>query len=89
LHVNVTIEQIDPDATGDDRFRTVCTDADGGAIIHEEVSGTSCDGAEFVTGDVATNRSSVVVARRIVTIPDCNFGSGVESCDVTLRVRVW
>ena len=89
LQVNVTVEQIDPDATGDDRFRTVCTDTNGGAVIHEEVSGTSCGGAEFMIGDEPTNSSSVVIARRIVTIPDCQFGSDVRSCDVTLRVEVW
>ena len=89
LQVNVTVEQIDPDAPGDDRFRTVCTDADGGAVIHEEVSGTSCGGAEFMIGDEPTNSSSVVIARRIVTIPDCQFESDVRSCDVTLRVEVW
>jgi hypothetical protein len=89
LQVNVTIEQINASADGDDRFRTVCTDADGGAVIHEEVSGTSCGGAEFMVGDEPTDSSSVVVARRIVTIPDCQFGSDVESCDVTLKVRVW
>ena len=92
LQVNVTIEQVNTTATRDDRFdrfRTVCTRADGGAIIHEEVSGTSCGGAEFMVGDEPTDDDSVVVARRIVTIPDCQFGSDVESCDVTLKVRVW
>ena len=85
LNVNVTIEQVDPDASGDARFRTVCTDSNGDISHEDEASCTD----EFVIGEVPTDRDSVVVARRIVTIPDCEFGSGVDSCDATLEVRVW
>ena len=85
LHVNVTIEQVDPEATGDDRFRTVCTDSNGDISQEDEASCAN----EFVIGDVPTDGDSIVVARRIVTIPDCEFGSGVDSCDATLKVRVW
>jgi len=89
LNVNVTITQVNASATGDDRFRTVCTASDGGSVVHEGSSTPSCGGSEFKIGDIPTNSSSVVVARRIVTIPDCQFGSGVGSCDVTLEVKVW
>ena len=89
LRVNVTIEQVDPDATGDDRFRTVCTESVGGTVAHEGASTPSCGGAEFVIGDVPTDRDSIVVARRIVTIPGCEFGTGDGTCDATLKVRVW
>ncbi len=85
LDVNVTITQIDPDVSGDARFRTVCVDGSGD-VVHED-SG-SC-ATEFQVGDVPTDRSSVVVARRIVTIPGCNFGGDVSACDATLEVRVW
>ena len=88
LHVNVTIEQIDPDASGDARSRTVCTGQAAGQIIHEDNSTTDC-ADEFVIGDVPTDRDSIVVARRIVTIPDCEFGTGDGTCDATLKVRVW
>lgn len=87
LNVNVTIEQVNASATGDDRFRTVCENRTAG-IIHEENGSFDCD-VEFVRGDVASDRSSVVVARRIVTIPGCHFGDSVKSCDATLKVRVW
>ena len=85
LHVNVTIEQVDPDATGDDRFRTACTDSNGD-ISHDDEA--SCAN-EFVIGDVPTDSDSIVVARRIVTIPDCEFGTDDGTCDATLKVRVW
>ena len=90
LRVNVTIEQVepDPDAAGDDRFRTVCTGQAAGQIIHEDNSTTDC-ADEFVIGDVPTDRDSIVVARRIVTIPGCEFGTGDGTCDATLKVRVW
>ncbi|PSP67703.1 hypothetical protein BRC85_06260 [Halobacteriales archaeon QS_1_69_70] len=89
LHVNVTVEQVDPDATGDDRFRTVCTESLGGTVVHEGASTPSCGGAEFVVGDLPTDRDSIVVARRIVTIPGCEFDTGDGTCDATLKVRVW
>ena len=82
LQVNVTVEQIDPDATGDDRFRTVCIN--NGDVSHAGKG--SCD-TEFVVGETADADDSVVVARRIVTIPGCTFDT--ESCDATLRVEVW
>ena len=85
LQVNVTVEQIDPDATGDDRFRTVCIDGDGNVSQASNASIT-CD-EEFVVGEAADADDSVVVARRIVTIPGCTFDT--ESCDATLRVEVW
>ena len=83
LRVNVTIEQIDPDATGDDRFRTVCIDGSGDV---SQASNASCTN-KFAVGETADADDSVVVARRIVTIPGCTFDT--ESCDATLRVRVW
>ncbi|PSQ40924.1 hypothetical protein BRD07_06320 [Halobacteriales archaeon QS_9_68_42] len=84
LQVNVTIEQVDPDASGDDRFRTVCIDSNGDVNHTERAS--SCPN-KFVVGETADADDSVVVARRIVTIPGCTFDT--ESCDVTLRVEVW
>ena len=85
LQVNVTVEQIDPDATGDARFRTVCVDQSGDVSQASNTSIT-CD-EEFVVGETADADDSVVVARRIVTIPGCTFDT--ESCDATLRVEVW
>ena len=87
LHVNVTIEQVDPDATGDARFRTVCTDDDTDGVTHNGME--DCNEVSFAVGDVPTDRDSIVVARRIVTIPDCEFGTGDGTCDATLKVRVW
>jgi len=90
LGVNVTVEQVDTTASGDDRFRTVCHNGSVG-VIHEENASFDCD-TRYVAGDESGNRSSVVVARRIVTIPGCDFDTGstdVKSCDATLRVRVW
>lgn len=84
-NVNVTIEQINASASGDDRFRTVCLNNSGG-LNHTGFG--DCD-TEFVVGDTATDRSSVVVARRVVTIPGCDFGSDIQSCDAVLKVRVW
>ena len=88
LHVNVTIEQVDPDANGDARFRTVCTDDDTDGVTHDGTA-EDCDGVSFAVGDVPTDRDSIVLARRIVTIPDCEFGTGDGTCDATLKVRVW
>ena len=88
LQVNVTIEQVNATATSDDpfdRFRTVCTETVGGNVDHE--GNSSCNGVEFAVGETADADDSVVVARRIVTIPGCTFDT--ESCDVTLRVEVW
>jgi len=89
LHVNVTIEQVepDPDSPGDDRFRTVCTDGDTDGVTHNGME--DCNEVSFAVGDVPTDRDSIVVARRIVTIPDCEFGTGDGTCDATLKVRVW
>jgi hypothetical protein len=83
LQVNVTIEQVNTTATGDDRFRTVCIDGDGDV---SQASNASCTN-KFVVGETADADDSVVVARRIVTIPGCTFDT--KSCDVTLRVEVW
>ena len=95
LGVNVTVEQVDTTASGDDRFRTVChtfqTSNGSVGVIHEENANFDCD-TRYVAGDESGNQSSVVVARRIVTIPGCDFDTGstdVKSCDATLRVRVW
>ena len=90
LGVNVTVEQVDTTASGDDRFRTVCHNGSVG-VIHEENASFDCD-TRYVAGDESGNQSSVVVAQRIVTIPGCDFDTGstdVKSCDATLRVRVW
>ena len=84
LQVNVTIEQVNTTATGDDRFRTVCIDSNGDVNHTERAS--SCPN-KFVVGETADADDSVVVARRIVTIPGCTFDT--KSCDVTLRVEVW
>ena len=84
LQVNVTIEQVNTTATGDDRFRTVCIDSNGDVNHTERAS--SCPN-KFVVGETADADDSVVVARRIVTIPGCTFDT--ESCDATLRVEVW
>ena len=87
LQVNVTIEQVNTTATSDDpfdRFRTVCIDSNGDVNHTERAS--SCPN-KFVIGETADADDSVVVARRIVTIPGCTFDT--ESCDVTLKVRVW
>ena len=86
LGVNVTVEQVDTTASGNDRLRTVCVDGNGD-VAHEDSAGT-CD-VNFTVGDEPGERSSLVVARRIVTIPGCSFGPGVSACDVTLTVRVW
>ena len=90
LRVNVTVEQVDPDESGDDRFRTVCHSSSVG-VIHEENASFDCD-TRYVAGNESSSRSSVVVAQRIVTIPGCDFDTGgtdVKSCDATLKVRVW
>ena len=90
LRVNVTVEQVDPDASGDDRFRTVCYNSSVG-VVHEGNASFDCD-TRYVAGDEPGDRSSVVVAQRIVTIPGCDFdtgSTGVNSCDATLKVRVW
>ena len=90
LQVNVTIEQVNATASGDDRFRTVCHNSSVG-VIHEENASFDCD-RRYVTGDEPTDDDSVVVARRIVTIPGCDFdtdSTDVKSCDATLRVEVW
>jgi len=90
LGVNVTVEQVNTTASGDDRFRTVCHNGSVG-VIHEENASFDCD-TRYVAGDESGSQSSVVVARRIVTIPGCDFDTGstdVKSCDATLRVRVW
>ena len=84
LQVNVTIEQVNTTATGDDRFRTVCIDSNDDVNHTERAS--SCPN-KFVVGETADADDSVVVARRIVTIPGCTFDT--ESCDATLRVEVW
>ena len=84
LQVNVTIEQVNASADGDDRFRTVCIDSNGD-VNHTERA-ESCPN-KFVFGETADADDSMVVARRIVTIPGCTFDT--ESCDATLRVRVW
>ena len=87
LRVNVTVEQVDPDASRDDRFRTVCHDDTHGVVHEDEAnSSTSCD-VRYTVGDEPSDRSSIVVARRVVTIPGCSFG--VESCDAIMKVRVW
>ena len=86
LQVNITIEQVDPDATGDARFRTVCIDDGNGEVSHAGNTSITCD-EEFVVGETAGDDDSVVVARRIVTIPGCTFDT--ETCDATLRVEVW
>jgi len=83
LNAKVTIEQIDPSETGAARTRTVCIDGSD-EVIHEDAG--SCVN-EFVAGDEPTDADSIVVARRIVTIPGCSFGTA--SCDATLKVRVW
>jgi hypothetical protein len=90
LNANVTINQINPDASGDDRFRSVCHN-DAVGVIHEDNGSFSCDTA-FAAGDEPTDQDSVVVARRIVTIPGCDFDTAsteVNTCDATLEVRVW
>ena len=90
LGVNVTVEQVNTTASGDDRFRTVCHKGSVG-VIHEENATFDCD-TRYVAGDESGDQSSVVVARRIVTIPGCDFDTGstdVKSCDATLKVRVW
>ena len=84
LQVNVTVEQIDPDESGDARFRMVCIDSNGDVNHTERAS--SCPN-KFAVGETADADDSVVVARRIVTIPGCTFDT--ESCDATLRVEVW
>ncbi|PSP97674.1 hypothetical protein BRC84_00860 [Halobacteriales archaeon QS_1_68_44] len=86
LQVNVTVEQIDPDAAGDARFRTVCIDDGNGEVSHAGNTSVTCN-EKFAVGETADADDSVVVARRIVTIPGCTFDT--ESCDVTLRVEVW
>ena len=86
LQVNVTIEQVNATAKSDDRFdrfRTVCIDSNDDV---SQASNASCTN-KFVVGETADADDSVVVARRIVTIPGCTFDT--KSCDVTLRVEVW
>jgi hypothetical protein len=85
LRVNVTVEQVNATASGDDRFRTVCHNSSVG-VIHEENVSFDCD-VRYTVGDEPSDRSSIVVARRVVTIPGCSFG--VESCDAIMKVRVW
>ncbi|PSQ17843.1 hypothetical protein BRD02_02535 [Halobacteriales archaeon QS_8_69_73] len=87
LRVNVTVEQVNATASGDARFRTVCHDDTHGVVHEDEANGsTSCD-VRYTIGDEPSDRSSIVVARRVVTIPGCSFG--VESCDAIMKVRVW
>jgi hypothetical protein len=85
LRVNVTVEQVNATASGDDRFRTVCHNSSVG-VIHEENVSFDCD-VRYTVGDEPSDRSSIVVARRVVTIPGCSFG--VESCDAIMKIRVW
>ena len=85
LRVNVTVEQVNATASGDDRFRTVCHNSSVG-VIHEENVSFDCD-VRYTVGGEPSDRSSIVVARRVVTIPGCSFG--VESCDAIMKVRVW
>ena len=86
LQVNVTVEQIDPDESGDARFRMVCVDKDDDVSHADNGTAPDCD-EKFAVGETADADDSVVVARRIVTIPGCTFDT--ETCDVTLRVEVW
>ena len=72
-------------SSGDDRFRTVCHISSVG-VIHEENASFDCD-VRYTIGDEPSDSSSIVVARRVVTIPGCSFG--VESCDAIMKVRVW
>ena len=85
LRVNVTVEQVDPDASRDARFRTVCHN-DTHGVVHEANGSTGCD-VRYTVGDEPSDSSSIVVARRVVTIPGCSFG--VRSCDAIMKVRVW
>lgn len=88
ISVNVSMVHVDTEAIGADRFRTVCYDADADAVTHEDESSYSCD-TRYVVGDDPASRNSVTVARRIVTLPDCEFGDETETCDATLVVEVW
>lgn len=88
--LRIEMLHVDPSRSGESRFRQVCVDSDGN-VTHEETG--SCQ-VDYSIGDEPTSDSSVTVAHRVVTVPDCEFGtdpygSSIESCDVTVRVIVW
>lgn len=88
LDVHVDVVHVEPDSEGDARFRIVCVD--GGTVTHNGTS-TDCESKDpadvYRIGPEPTSDSSVSVARRIVTFPDCEFEK--DSCDATIRVMVW
>jgi hypothetical protein len=88
LRVNVTVLHVNTSESGDDRFRTVCA-AENGTVYHEET--IDCGHADiesvYRVGDRPPDDGTVTVARRIVAIPGCEFGT--EACDATVRVAVW
>ncbi|WP_336136838.1 DUF7287 family protein [Natronomonas amylolytica] len=83
----IRLVQVDASASGDDRYRTVCR-TDDGTVVHEEDSRCDSDDVSYEIGEDPESASSVTVARRIVTVDDCDF-EGAEACDATLLVEVY
>jgi hypothetical protein len=83
----IRIVQINTSASGDDRYRAACLAGDGETVIHEEDSARSCT-TPYEVGEDPGPASSVTVARRIVTVDNCDF-EGAEACDATLLVEVY
>lgn len=82
----IRLVQVNTSASGDDRYRTACLNATTGEVIHEE-DGRTCD-VSYEIGEDPGSASSVTVARRIVTVDNCDF-EGAEACDATLLVEVY
>lgn len=88
LDVYVEVLHVELDADGDAEYRIVCVD--GSTVTHNGTS-TNCEskppGDIYRIGAEPDVDSSVSVARRIVTLPDCEFET--DSCDATIRVKTW
>lgn len=88
LDVYIEVVHVKPDQNGDAQYRIVCVD--GGSVTHNGTN-TNCESKDpgdiYRIGPEPDADSSVSVARRIVTFPDCEFEE--DSCDATLRVKTW
>jgi hypothetical protein len=86
---NISLVHVNASASGKERYRTVCIAEDGESIIHEGDSDKSCDkDLRYTIGDEPRESDSVTVARRIVTVENCEF-EGADACDATLLVEVY
>jgi hypothetical protein len=84
---HIRMVQVNASASGDDRYRTVCLNSSTDDVIHEEDSSRNCD-VRYEIGEEPPSSSSVTVARRIVTMEQCDF-EGANACDATLLVEVY